>query len=78
MVSVTVDDCAVTGLTKDIEWFMENLETRYKITKGGLLTNYLGIDYEWGLQDNGKAYSNKKIVNIVRVYEEHIGKEAKT
>jgi len=51
------------------------------LTKGGLLTKHLGIDYEWGMLDNAKAYAkatmDKKIANIVRVYEEHIGKEAK-
>ena len=26
MVSVTVDDCAVTGMESDIEWFMTELE----------------------------------------------------
>jgi len=81
MVSVTVDDCAVTGLPTNIEWFMENLETRFKITKGRLLMKHLGIDYEWGVLDNGKAYSkatmDKKITNIIRVYEEHIGEEVK-
>jgi hypothetical protein len=49
MVSVTVDDCAVTGLPNYIEWFMTNLESRFKITKGGLLSKHLGIDYEWGV-----------------------------
>jgi len=73
MVSGTVDDCAVTGLPKDIKWFMDNLETRFKITKGGLLTKHLGIDYEWGVIDNGKSYAkatmDKKIANIIKVYE---------
>ena len=81
MVSVTVDDCAVTGLPKEIEWFMNNLETRFKITEGGFLTKHLGIDYRWGVLDNGKAYAkatmDKKIANILKVYEEHVGKEAK-
>ena len=81
MVSVTVDDCAVTGLPNDIEWFMTNLETRFKITKGGLLSKHLGIDYEWGVLPNGKAFAkatmDKKIKNIIKVYEEHIGREAK-
>ena len=32
IVSVTVDDCAVTGQETDIEWFMKELEGRFKIT----------------------------------------------
>jgi len=42
---------------------------------------HLGIYYEWGVLDNGKAHSkatmDKKIANIIRVYEEHIGEEVK-
>ena len=81
MVSVTVNDCAVTGLPNDIKWFITNLETCFKITKGRLLSKHLGIDYEWGVLPNGKAFvkatMDKKIKNIIKVYEEHIRREEK-
>ncbi len=81
MVSVTVDDCAVTGLESDIDWFMTELQKRFKITKGGLLKKHLGVDYEWGIQSDGKAYCkatmNKKVKATIQKYEEYIGKEAK-
>ena len=31
-VLITVDDCATTGMNEDIEWFMDQLEKRCKIT----------------------------------------------
>ena len=81
LVSVTVDDCAVTGLPKNIEWFMKGLEGRFKITRGDILKKHLGVDYEWGLLPNGKSYCKatmvKKVDALVKAYEEHIGKEVK-
>jgi hypothetical protein len=81
LVSVTVDDCAITGLVKDIEWYTNELEKRFNITKGGILKKHLGIDYEWGILPNGKAYCKatmeKKVKATIEQYEEHIGKEAK-
>ena len=32
MVSVTVNDCAITETTENIHWFMNGLETRFNIT----------------------------------------------
>ena len=81
-VSVTVDDCAVTGLSKDIEEFMKGLEGRFKITRGGILKKHLGVSYEWGVNDNGQAYCKatmeKKINALVADYEAFIGKPVKT
>ena len=81
MVSVTVDDCAVTGMESDINWFMDELEKRFKITRGGILRKHLGVDYEWGVQDDGKAFCkatmDKKVNTTIAQYEKYIGKEAK-
>ena len=81
IVSVTVDDCAVTGMEEDRKWFMNKLEERFKITRGGLLKKHLGVDYEWGVFRNGKAYCkatmDKKVDAIVDNYEKHINGEAK-
>ena len=43
MVSVTVDDCAVTGMESEIEWFMNGIEKRFKITRDGNLSKHLGV-----------------------------------
>ena len=32
IVTVTVDDCAITGLSATIDWFMDGVEKRFKIT----------------------------------------------
>ena len=57
--SVTVDDCAVTSLPKDIEWFMEELTKRFKITRGGILKKHLGVDYRWGIDQRMEKRSVK-------------------
>ena len=83
MTSVTVDDCAVTGLPKDIEsFFMTGLEGQFKIkTRGGLLKKHLGVDYDWGALPNGKVYwratMDKKIHVLVEAFEKHVRREVK-
>jgi len=81
LVSVTVDDCAVTGMESDIEWFMTELEKRFKITRGGLLKKHLGVDYEWSVNSDGKAMCkatmDKKVEAMIEKYEKYIGKIAK-
>ena len=47
IVSITVDDCAITGKNEDIEWFMNGIEKRFKITRDGIITKHLGVEYEW-------------------------------
>lgn len=47
IVDVTVDDCAVAGRQSTVNWFMDQLEKQFKITRGGRLKKHLGIDYEW-------------------------------
>ena len=56
MISVTVDDCAVTGNETDIEWFMDNVEERFNITREGEISKLLGVIYEWGKTENRKMY----------------------
>ena len=51
IVTITVDDSAISGLPSDIEWFMNGLEKRFKITRDGEIKKHLGIDYEWGITD---------------------------
>jgi len=70
IVDVTVDDCAVGGKQSNVNWFMEQLEKRFRITRGGRLKKHLGVDYEWIKDDNGrtaiKATMNKGVKDIVK------------
>ena len=61
MVSVTVDDCAITSTTKNIHWFMDRLEIHFNITRNGELTRYLGVEYTWGKRDDGKMFCDATI-----------------
>ena len=76
IVTVTVDDCAITGLEENIEWCMDNVEKRFKITRGGTLSKHLGVIYEWGKLENGKMFCkatmDKEVDGIVKSYEEYI------
>ena len=81
MISETVDDCAVTGNETDIEWFMDNVEKHFNITREGEISKHLGVIYEWGETEIGKMYCkatmDKKVTAIIESYEQYIGKEAK-
>ena len=66
MVSIMVDDCAVTGLETNIDWFMNEIERRFKIARGGLLKKHLGVDYEWGTRDDDKAFCKATMVKKVK------------
>ena len=66
IVTVTVDDCAISGLPEEIKWFMDGLESRFNITRGGELKKHLGVDYVWGFDNEKgkhfvKATMNKKV-----------------
>ena len=81
IVSITVDDCAITGLNDDIEWFMTGLETRFKITRDNVISKHLGVNYEWGVNENGLAFCratmDKKVKSTIDYYEKHTGKPVK-
>ena len=64
-----------------MEWFINELKRRFKITRGGLLKKHLGVDYKWGIREDGKAFCeatmDKKMKAAVEQYKEYIGKEVK-
>ena len=41
MVIAVIDECATTGLHANAEWFMNEHEGMFKITRGGMLRNSL-------------------------------------
>lgn len=81
MVSVTVDDCAITGTNENIEWFMDGVEERFNITRDDVISKHLGVKYEWGTREDGmafcKATMDKKVNATVDYYEKYIGKPVK-
>ena len=81
IVSITVDDCAITGKNEDIKWFMNGIKKRFKITRDGIIKKHLGVRYEWGktkdLRNFCKAVMNKKIEATINHYAKYIGMEPK-
>jgi len=81
-VSVTVDDCAITGRNENIEWFMNGIEQRFNITRGDKLSKHLGVEYKWGKTEDGKHYCEatmpKKVMATVQQFEKHVGRTIKT
>ena len=81
MVSVTANDCAITGTIENITWFMDRLEKRFNITRDGELKKHLGVEYKWGMTKDGKMFCkatmNKKADAIVKHYENYINGKVK-
>lgn len=81
IVTLTVDDCAIAGKQEHIDWFMDMVAARFKITRGGRLKKHLGVDYVWKKDEKGEttveATMDAKANNIVDDYEAYIGREVK-
>ena len=82
IVTVTVDDCAISGLPEDVKWFMDGLESRFNITRGGELKKHLGIDYDWGFDEEKgkhfvKATMDKKVQAMIDFLEKFLEREVK-
>ena len=81
VLSVTVDDCAITETKEKANWFMNQMEKIFSISRGGEMKKNLGINYKWEVLENGKAVCketmDKKVDCSVAAYEAHIRKEAK-
>ena len=60
---------------------MSELKRRLKITRSGLLKTNLGVDYEWGIIDDGKAFWKATVAKKAKVaseqYKECLDREAK-
>ena len=82
IVTITVDDCAVSGHPDNVKWFMDGLESRFNITRGGTLSKHLGIDYVWGFdEERGKhfvqATMDKKVGAIIDKLERFLQREVR-
>ena len=82
IVSIAVDDCAITGTEENIQWFMNRVEKQFKTTRNGELKKYLGVEYSWKKTDKGKMFCDatmtKKANYIVHYYEKYSGTSIKT
>ena len=56
ILSVAVDDCAISGNKNDIEWFMDEVSKRFNITRDGIISKHLGINCEWGKTNEGLKF----------------------
>jgi hypothetical protein len=76
-----VDATLLLGLKGEIEWYKQGVKTRFNYTGLGGLRKHLGVWYEEKIDKIGEqhlvATMPKKIREIIELYDEHIGKEAK-
>ena len=81
IMTVTVDDCAISGNDVDIENLMKKIEKRFKITKEGIIRKHLGAQYEWKVDEHGRhiceCTMDKKVVELIKKYEKHTQSNAK-
>jgi hypothetical protein len=76
-----VDDTLLFGLKTEIEWYKVNVRKRFEYKDLGVLRKHLGVWYELKTDEFGNCYLEatmpKKIREIIKLYEKHIGNEAK-
>jgi hypothetical protein len=81
IMTITVDDCAISGKDNDIENLMKKIEKRFKITKEGIIRKHLGAKYEWKVDEHGRRICectmDKKVQELVQKYENHTKSVAK-
>ena len=54
LVGTYVDDCAVAGRQKDVNWLKSEVKKFFTIKELGLLKKHLGVWYKWGNDGNGR------------------------
>jgi hypothetical protein len=76
-----VDDTLLFGLKTEIEWYKWNVKKRFDYNDLGALRKHFGVWYELKTNENGNRYlvatMPKKVQEIIEVYKEHVGHEAK-
>lgn len=81
IIAMTVDECAIAGTLKAINWLMDKIEKRFNITRVGTIRKHLGVDYKWLKDENGEPYMElwmeRKRESIIESYEDMIGKKVK-
>ena len=54
LVGTYVDDCAVAGRQKDVNWLKSKVKKFFTIKELGLPKKHLGVWYKWGNDGNGR------------------------
>ena len=79
IVVATVDDCLIAGKPDEIKKLMDQVESRFKITRDDEVKLHLGITYDWKRDENGDMMVTctmvKKCKDIVDCFERHVGSE---
>ena len=79
IVVATVDDCLIAGKPDDIKELMDQVESRFKITRDDEVKLHLGVTYDWKRDDDGNMMVTctmvKKCKDIVDCFEKHVGAE---
>ena len=79
IVVATVDDCFMAGKPEDLKDLMDQVESRFKITRDAEVKLHLGVSYDWKRDVSGEMMvtctMEKKCKNIVKCYEDHVGSE---
>ena len=79
IVVATVDDCFIAGKPEVIGSLMDQVESRFKITRDDEVKLHLGVTYDWKRDKNGNMMvtctMDKKCADIFKCFETHVGLE---
>ena len=81
VMSTHVDDSMCVGSREDLDKLYRNVRKKYKITTLGRLKKYLGVHYDWQINESGEQYvivtMSKNAEEIVEYYEKVTGEKDK-
>ena len=82
VMSIHVDDSLCSGSRENLDALYEKVKKRYKISTLGQITKYLGVQYEWKLDNKGELYviasMEKNAKEIIEYFEKVTGDSTKT
>jgi hypothetical protein len=77
-----VDNTLLLRIKFEVEWYKAEIQKPFDYSDLGVLRKHIGVWYEEKIDDNGERYlvatMPKKVRKIIELYEEHIGKAART
>ena len=80
ILSIHVDDVIVAGMAEHLEDLKVKIKERFNITDLGQLKKHLGVNYEWGTDEEGdyvKAEMKKNAEKFINCYEKMFEKNVK-
>ena len=81
LVIVYVDDAAIGGDAKVVDWIKTQIAIRFNITDLGELTKHLGVWYHKGVDEEGRYMMlsmDDFARQLIKEHEEHQGKQCRT